>query len=265
MTLPAVSQLKKKHDVLIYLTDPRWLPIIEDHPDIDVIRFSNPPGTHPNQWKGFAQFPDTDVYFQYPVREVLNTKHLTEWFCEQARVVSSRDIHYPIDVSENLLEIIAKIGRPYIIVHPYPDWTINAAWPFQKWTNLCQQLIYEGYKVIQVGGLNEEPLQKECQNFTCVAGKTSLKELATLIHWARAMVCSDSLTNHLSQAMKTRAVVIYGYSSPKLTGYEQNVNIFQGIECQPCYINEFDCSHRSCLEGISVEQVYSALMSILKE
>jgi ADP-heptose:LPS heptosyltransferase len=228
--------------------------------------------------KGFTKWPDTNVYFQYPERKVLDTKHLTEWFCEQAGVPPSQDIYYPIDpnVWKTIEGVVGKVigGRSYIVVHPYPghyfglatwgDYVVNRMWSIMKWRNLCQQLMTDGYKIIQVGGKGEEPLLKENHNFTCVAGKTTLKELAAIIKQARTMICLDSVTSHLSQAMKIRSVVLYGSSSPKLTGYVQNTNIFLGLECQPCYKTEI-CDHRTCLEGISVEQVYNAAISILKE
>lgn len=266
MTLPAVSLLKKKHDVLIYLTDPKWLPLIADHPDIDVVRYANPPGTHPGE-KGFAQWPDTDIYFRYPDRKVQDTKHLTEWFCEQAGVPPSGDIYYPVDpnVWKTLGGIVGKVGMPYIVVHPYPGFTINKAWPPRQWGRLCQRLIMEGYRVIQVGDQKEEPVLKESNNFTCAAGMTNLMGLAALIGRAQALICGDSVTNHLSQAMKTRAVVIFGSTCPKSSGYDQNINIFQGVKCQPCYMEDKICNHRACLDGVTVEQVYDALMSILKD
>jgi len=153
---------------------------------------------------------------------------------------------------------------PYIVVHPYPGFTINKAWPPRLWGRLCQRLMAEGYKIIQVGDQNEEPLLKESYNFTSAAGLTNLKGLAVLIERAQALICGDSITNHLSQAMKTRAVVIFGSTCPKSSGYDQNVNIFQGVKCQPCYMEDKVCNHRACLDGVTVDQVYDALMTIMK-
>ena len=82
----------------------------------------------------------------------------------------------------------------------------------------------------------------------------------------------DSFTNHASATVGTPAVILFGSTSPTGSGYGQNINIYKGLECQPCY-KEYGWSKDSrgpceyekmCMNQITVDDVFKNFLELEK-
>ncbi len=74
----------------------------------------------------------------------------------------------------------------------------------------------------------------------------------------------DSGAMHIAAATQTPLVVLFGPTSPGRTGpYSPKSDIIQkNISCSPCFKRR--CSHKSCLNEISVEEVFEKISLKLK-
>jgi lipopolysaccharide heptosyltransferase II len=97
-------------------------------------------------------------------------------------------------------------------------------WRLQKLAQVCDRLLENhGIKVILIGSANhksafEEMARQMRQTPIIVAGNTSLKQSAALIKRCQATLCNDSGLMHISSAVGTPVIAIFGPTDPKWTG-----------------------------------------------
>lgn len=102
-----------------------------------------------------------------------------------------------------------------------------------------------------------------------LAGKTSLRELMSLLKLCRLLLTNDSGPMHVATALGTPVVAPFGSTSPELTapglpGDVRNHLLKSDAPCSPCFLSECPIDFR-CMNGISVESVVRAVMQVLKE
>jgi heptosyltransferase-2 len=94
-----------------------------------------------------------------------------------------------------------------------------------------------------------------------LCGNTELADAVDLIAWAHAAVSNDSGLMHITAAVGTRVIAIYGSSSPEftppLTG-DAIINWLQ-LECSPCFQRQCKYGHYNCLKDISAETIFTQL------
>lgn len=100
-----------------------------------------------------------------------------------------------------------------------------------------------------------------------LAGKTSLRELMSLLRACRVLLTNDSGPMHLAAALGTPVVVPFGSTSPELTGPgepgDPRHRLLRGIApCSPCFRRTCPVDFR-CMTSISVEQVVEAVLESL--
>ncbi|MFH2138897.1 MAG: lipopolysaccharide heptosyltransferase II [Candidatus Omnitrophota bacterium] len=95
-------------------------------------------------------------------------------------------------------------------------------------------------------------------------GKTSLMQLAALIKCCSVFLTVDSAPMHIAAAVGTPFVALFGPTDPKrhLPSEAKSVLISKdSLECIRCYRSH--CYHKRCMEDITVEQVYEAMVSLI--
>ncbi|MDE1865503.1 MAG: glycosyltransferase family 9 protein [Candidatus Micrarchaeota archaeon] len=113
--------------------------------------------------------------------------------------------------------------RKAAIVHPGSGTTKNFVlkrWPAERFSSLCKGLYRLGYKVILVGGPEEESLRASVIAGSGLArGKeifdlsSSIEKVAAVIQRGDLVVSNDSVIGHLAAAVGTRVVSIFGPTS----------------------------------------------------
>jgi len=92
-----------------------------------------------------------------------------------------------------------------------------------------------------------------------LAGKTTMKQLASIIEYCNLFIGNDTGPLHIAVAMKVPVVAIFGPADPKRTGPygKQNIVVYKKLSCSPCFRHP-TCSDFKCMKLISVEEVLEA-------
>lgn len=97
-----------------------------------------------------------------------------------------------------------------------------------------------------------------------LAGKTSLRELISLIQKCQVFLTNDSGPMHIAAALKTPLVALFGSTSDVKTGpYEFGKVIHKHVECSPCYKRVCPIDFR-CMKRIEADEVYEAIKKQIK-
>jgi len=88
-----------------------------------------------------------------------------------------------------------------------------------------------------------------------LSGRTSLPQLTALLERASLVIANDSGPMHIAAALRRPLVALFGPTNSIRTGpYGRDDAVLRlDIPCSPCYSRR--CSHRSCLQQLSVASV----------
>jgi lipopolysaccharide heptosyltransferase II len=104
------------------------------------------------------------------------------------------------------------------------------------------------------------------QSAVNLAGKTSLGELAAALRLCRLLLTNDTGPMHLASAVGTPVVVLFGSTSPEMTGPLPSAHaqiLRAGAPCSPCFRRQCPIDLR-CLTGIEPSSVIEAAMRVLR-
>ena len=150
----------------------------------------------------------------------------------------------------------------------------NKRWPADKYADLADKIIakYDA-AIILMGGLGEEEL---CQSVAqgahfplySAVGQTSVLQMAALLKQCRLAIVNDGGPLHIAVASAVKTLAIFGPVDPVIYGpypAEGHSIVQKGLPCQPCYrrFRMAQCAHLSCLNFLSVDEVYRKVESIL--
>ncbi len=171
------------------------------------------------------------------------------------------------------------LSEPILICPCTSQFRPSRLWPTRNWISLIDRLLKEGNNsIIIVSRTRKEKPVPELYRHFCKKiyfwNNRSLVETASLMSLAKAVVCLDSGTLHLSTAVSGgRVISLFGPSSPVHTGpYPNDVPQFRVIQrlpkCMgPC--NTFprekipqeclNAEYTPCMEQIDVDSVWKAI------
>jgi len=90
-----------------------------------------------------------------------------------------------------------------------------------------------------------------------LCGKTTIYELVHILSNAFGTISCDTGPMHLSIALNTRVIALFGPSNPERTGPYKGIVIKKEQDCSPC--NKKNCSNPLCMDKISVADVMHQL------
>jgi len=98
-----------------------------------------------------------------------------------------------------------------------------------------------------------------------LAGSTTLPQLAALMETCDVVVTNDTGPMHISAAVKTPVVAIFGSTDPVTTGPCGNGHIIvrKKVSCSPCLKRVCPMDHQ-CMDLISTDDVQEALVKIIQ-
>ncbi|MFA0964341.1 glycosyltransferase family 9 protein [Roseivirga sp. BDSF3-8] len=137
--------------------------------------------------------------------------------------------------------------------------SVNQMWTIDKWNRLVKEM--PDHTFVQLG-LGDEQLVEGAVD---LRGKTDVRQAMAIVNACDKFVGVDSFLAHVSSAVHTPGVVLFGDSSPGIFGHANNINISKNLPCAPC--NEFldgkSCPYNiECMTSIEVDEVKSALLSL---
>ncbi|MCL5062186.1 MAG: lipopolysaccharide heptosyltransferase I [Nitrospirae bacterium] len=167
-----------------------------------------------------------------------------------------------IKESENVKKLKKGVGD-YAVIVPGARWKTKR-WSSERFGELASML---DIKTVIVGSASDADIARAIEtksdgNALSMSGKTDIKELIFIIRGARYVITNDSGPMHIAAAFDIPVVAIFGPTNPVRTGPygKNNIIVKSDIECAPCY--KKNCKSVKCMDDVSVEEVYGAVMSI---
>ena len=151
----------------------------------------------------------------------------------------------------------------FVSVNPVAFWDTKL-WENGKFARLCDRITEElKMKVVFTGGRNQKTVKRirSLMKFPSVnlAGRTTLRDLAYLYALSTLVITTDSGPMHISAAVGTPTVALFGPTDPARTGPygEGHTVIRKNLPCSPCFLKK--CETKRCMKEISVEDVFQAV------
>ena len=177
-----------------------------------------------------------------------------------------------LDEKSHLPDIVAKISKPFIAVVMGSSWE-SKDWFFEGYDRLVKNILSSmKWPVVLLGdGSQVSSATKLCHKVGShelinVVGKTSILELVAVLKAASAGVGPDSGPGHLTAAVETPYVALFGPTSPKRAApYNcEHLVVQSKVSCVSCYKKKCPDLDRICMRRISVESVQENLSLVLE-
>jgi heptosyltransferase-2 len=164
-----------------------------------------------------------------------------------------------------------KISNPIFGLNPGAEYGPAKRWPVERFISAAKEIQQKTNCVwILFGGKNDWAITNQIEsailNPQCavynLAGKTSLRELMSLLKLCRVLLTNDTGPMHVADALEVPVVGIFGSTSPELTGpiFSSNAKILKSdAPCSPCFLRECPIDFR-CMNGIGVARVVEAVL-----
>jgi lipopolysaccharide heptosyltransferase II len=155
---------------------------------------------------------------------------------------------------------------PIIGVHPVATYGSAKCWPTERFREVTEQLLrIQPCTILYFG--NEQSakvVQQIVKGFPpCVinlAGKTTGRELASLLQKCNLLLTNDSGPMHLADAMNVPVIALFGSTSDVKTGPYRKYGqvIHKHVPCSPCFLRTCPIDFR-CMKEITVTEVLTAV------
>jgi 3-deoxy-D-manno-octulosonic-acid transferase/heptosyltransferase-1 len=160
-------------------------------------------------------------------------------------------------------------GETIVAINPVAKWKTKL-WAAKNFSRVADGLLSElGVFVVFTGAGAD---QREIQNIRSkmrhgcadLSGLTDLKQLAALYGMSHCVISTDTGPMHLSAAVGTPVVALFGPTAPWRTGPfgEGHEIIRADRSCSPCFKRA--CEPVKCMENISPGQVLDAVRRVLE-
>ena len=122
-------------------------------------------------------------------------------------------------------------------------------------------------EVILIGDRSEldvsiEVVEKSIIKPVNLTGKTSLAESTAVLSLCDLLVSNDTGPAHISAALGTKTIVIFGPTNPKTTHPIGAEIIRKEVDCSPCMLRDCPIDHR-CLTRISADEIFEKCEKLL--
>ena len=172
---------------------------------------------------------------------------------------------------------LEKIAGSIFGMNPGAEYGPAKRWPVEKFIAAAREIQGRtGCVWLAFGGKGDQQLTAQIASaihdsrFTIhdFAGRTSLRELMSLLKLCRVLLTNDSGPMHMAAALGTPVVAPFGSTSPELTGPglpgdARNHVLKSDAPCSPCFLRECPIDFR-CMNGIGVERVVEAVLSAIR-
>jgi heptosyltransferase-2 len=167
-----------------------------------------------------------------------------------------------------LVPELSSIKKP-ILLHAaaaHPD----KLYPLEHWAKIARALSETGgFTPVFSGAPLDVDVYKELEKLSGIhclnlAGKLSLRQSMTLYKQMKLAICVDSGPAHLSAAVGTPTIAIFGPTDPvrwRPFG-DQHVALFDDtLECRPCNYNK-TCIDRPCLTQFAPQRIIKTALEM---
>lgn len=152
---------------------------------------------------------------------------------------------YSLGYQPGRLKTIYDIGFNY---------QVGTSWPLKAWS------------IKNFHQLENKLIQKDF-HISWQQGMDNLQDYIDWIHSCKMIITNDSLGLHLAIALKKQIIALFGPSSPdEVYLYELGTKILPAgnFSCMPCWNQKCE-KKKSCMEEITVDQVYKEVIRLLPD
>ena len=190
---------------------------------------------------------------------------------EDADTAKPNSVPYPIlnSSAEQQSGTLQRLGldttRPALTLCPGAEYGPAKRWPTSHFAKVAQDAIDKGWQVWILGSKKDADLALEITALTPgtqnLCGQTSLEEVIDLLAYSRAAITNDSGLMHISAAVGTDLVAIYGSSSPSFTPPLSDKAVISSLnlDCSPCFKRECPLGHTRCLNDLTPDSIIRLL------
>jgi heptosyltransferase-2 len=157
--------------------------------------------------------------------------------------------------------------RPVVVIAP-GSVAASRRWPANYYAELTRMLDQRNWVVWFVGGPNEHRLVREIVSGAVSSARdltgTDLRDAVLALAGATVAVTNDSGLSHVSAAIGTPTISIFGPTNPQLWGplnpLAATIETTTSVPCQPCHRATCRMLHHRCLRDIPPKQVLDAVV-----
>jgi ADP-heptose:LPS heptosyltransferase len=162
-------------------------------------------------------------------------------------------------------------SRRYVVVHPFAGWE-HRMWSIHNFNSLVKHIVERlEYDVLLICSEEEayalQPSRVMFQKDSRVRFFPSrdLLESAVVIHGASLFIGNDSGPLHLAAALRIKTVGLFGPAPPELTASlnASGTFIYRRVECSPCAQTSCIRPGNSCMDLISPDEAFAAVVKSL--
>jgi heptosyltransferase II len=168
-------------------------------------------------------------------------------------------------MTQRLMEAGIQATERLIGINPGSTYGSAKRWLPERFAQAADRMVEQfGGRVVIVGAAGEEALgqaiaEKMLSKPVVLSGRTSIRELMSIIKRCRLFIPNDTGPMHIAAAFGVPVVAIFGSTDFRTTSPfgETHQIVRQPVECSPCLLRECPIDHR-CMTGVTVEHVCEA-------
>lgn len=192
-------------------------------------------------------------------------------------------IYQSLDERLEARKLLSNLQKPILGINPGAAFGSAKRWLPERFSEVSYLFIKDmGGSVVIFGGENEKDISQDILILTQnklgaikesysetrlinLAGRTSVRQLISLISECNALLTNDSGPMHISYAAGTPVAAIFGSTCPELTGPPEKGNIVIRGEaaCSPCFRRKCNLDYIKCMYSITSDEVYDGVKKIM--
>lgn len=159
-----------------------------------------------------------------------------------------------------------KTNQKRLVLCPGAEFGPAKQWPAKSYAEVATQLLEQGWQVVILGSQADHTIANDItskidtplkESIHDLCGKTALQDAIDILATADSVISNDSGLMHITAALHTPLIAIYGPTSPNFTPpLADNVHIVQlDVDCGPCFQRSCPEHHHRCMKDINSAQV----------
>ncbi|BCB97004.1 lipopolysaccharide heptosyltransferase II [Dissulfurispira thermophila] len=190
-------------------------------------------------------------------------------------------IYLSIDERLSARDKLSLLKRPILGINPGATYGSSKRWFPERFAQVANWFLNETGGGIAIFGSNNEvdiaeeiaylirrqrsEVSSQTDLLLNLAGKTSIRELISVISECDVLVTNDSGPMHIGYAVGTPIVVVFGSTSPDLTGPvgDGHIVVKTDLSCSPCFNRTCKNNDMRCMYTITPEDVYWGIKELL--
>jgi heptosyltransferase-2 len=169
---------------------------------------------------------------------------------------------------EKMKKLLIKNGynknRRLIAINAFAAYGSAKCYPLEKYISLTEKLIEDKNNIVIFIGDKKNQIKNleifENKNVVNLIGKTTLKELVSLISFIDIFISNDSGPMHIASALNKNLIALFGSTSDIMTSpcSKNQTIINKKVICSPCFKRKCPIDLK-CMNEIKVDEILNEI------